>query len=426
MSWCNPVVRSVCLALGLAIGTGAAMGQQSTPAGKDVPQIVGGQNALIQDYPWQVALLNASYNQVCGGSIIAPRWILTAAHCSGGLKYIRAGVTDKTAATGQTIAIRREILNPSYEVPTAYNNDIMLLELEADLDLSGDKAKAIPIMTVAAAATGLQNPGVNATITGWGNTSQGGTDSIILQKAVVPIALNSAVVGPYLALPPPDGPMYVTDKMIPAGFAAGGIDSCQGDSGGPLAVPDPASAIKYRLAGVTSFGHGCALPTYLGIYTRVSEFEAWIIASMVPSPSGPEVTGITPASGSAAGGTQVVIAGTSFLPASAVNSTAADSVNAAVAYPTVSIGGTACQVTSASDTQVACTTGAHAPGVVNVSVTTAYGSGTLSNAFTYLAPGPVPLPSQPVPTLNEWVLLLMTLLLGLSGSWYGLRRSGRR
>lgn len=249
------------------------------------PKIVGGQDATIEEFPWQVALTDGT-SQFCGGSIIDARWILTAAHCATPtLTHIRAGVTNKTdSATGQDIPVLRQILHPAYEVKNPSDSDIMLLELASPLNLSGPKAKAIPIMTAQAAASGIQNPGVNALISGWGALSSGGTAPDILQKATVPIVANEEAALNYAANPN-YGPGYITAKMIAAGYlGVGNIDACQGDSGGPLVVSDNTSALGYRLAGVTSFGEGCASPDYMGIYTRVSKFEIWINNKMSSPP----------------------------------------------------------------------------------------------------------------------------------------------
>lgn len=242
------------------------------------PRIVGGQDANITDFPWQVALMADTF-QFCGGSIINERWILTAAHCEKPqLTHIRAGVTNKTdATTGQDIPVLRQIPHPAYNDETM-DSDLMLLELASPLNLSGSKAKAIPLMTAQAAASGLQNPGVIATISGWGDLSEGGIDPVILQKADVPIVSNAEASTSYDAL---YGAGSITANMIAAGFlGTGNVDACQGDSGGPMVVRDSASTFGVRLAGVTSFGEGCARPEYVGIYTRVSQFEEWIVNKM--------------------------------------------------------------------------------------------------------------------------------------------------
>ncbi len=262
-----------------AVGSAAADNRLST-------RIVGGTNADIRDYPWQVALLNRFGDPFCGGSIIARQWVLTAAHCFPETQIsIRAGVTNPTHTTGQEIAVLREIIHPDYDSWTQ-DSDIALVELAADLDLSGNTAQAIPLMTPALAAEGLTAPGVDAIITGWGATREGGANSPILQQATVPIIANTEASAAYEPL---FGPDSVTANMLAAGYLGeGGVDTCQGDSGSPLVVPDASGG--YRLAGITSWGEGCARPDYPGVYTRVAQFADWIAAEMGdthadPSPS---------------------------------------------------------------------------------------------------------------------------------------------
>ncbi|MFW5725051.1 MAG: serine protease [Bacteroidota bacterium] len=228
-------------------------------------RIVGGSDAIIEDYPWQVAILTSSNQQFCGGSIINERWILTAAHCIGVYSNIRirAGVTNITDP-GQTITVEQQIVHPDYQSINNYDHDIALLYLSAPLDLSGASARAIPIMTQALADEGFDAPGVMSTITGWGALSWQGNATNILQAAQVPITDN---IGSY-------SPSQITPDMLLAGYSQGGIDACQGDSGGPLTVPDGEG--YWYLAGITSWGNGCAFPNYPGAYARVSYFENWI------------------------------------------------------------------------------------------------------------------------------------------------------
>lgn len=237
-------------------------------------RIVGGEDADISDYPWQVALMIGN-QQFCGGSIIHEEWILTAAHCvADGIQpeYIRAGVTNWNDPSGQDMAIEEIIWHPGYgSVPqNPYVFDIALIRLSNPLDLSGDNAKAIRPVSPEDALNGLTDPGVLTAISGWGATSQGGPGSIVLQVAFVPIVSNEDAMDP--GFYPPGS---ITEDMLTAGFLEeGGVDACQGDSGGPLAVPDGNGG--WKLAGVTSWGVGCAQPGYPGVYARVSYFYDWM------------------------------------------------------------------------------------------------------------------------------------------------------
>jgi hypothetical protein len=231
-------------------------------------RIVGGGDANIEDYPWHVALLSSGGNQYCAGTVLSENWILTAAHC-GTPNRIRAGVTNRTDLTGQDRFIIQKINHPNY---SPYSNDVALIQLASPLDLSGPNVKAIPIITQAHADDGYTDAGVMAVITGWGALSQGGPGSNILQFAELPIVSNedAMTIGGY-------EPGSITDDMLCAGFlGTGGTDACQGDSGGPLVVADPGSALGFSLAGVTSWGIGCAQPLYPGVWARVSYFEDWI------------------------------------------------------------------------------------------------------------------------------------------------------
>lgn len=242
-------------------------------------RIVGGTNANIQDYPWHVALLSVNGQQFCAGTVLSEYWILTAAHC-GTPNRIRAGVTNRTDNTGQDRFIVQKINHPNY---TPYKNDISLILLQTPLDLSGPNVKAIPVITQAHAADGYTDAGVMAVITGWGALYQGGPSSNILQVAELPIVSNEDAVniGGY-------NPTQITPDMLCAGYlGVGGIDACQGDSGGPLVIPDPGSPLGYSVAGVTSWGTGCAQPQYPGVWARVSYFETWITGHTGLSWNGP-------------------------------------------------------------------------------------------------------------------------------------------
>ncbi len=235
-------------------------------------RIVGGEDAEIEDYPWQVAFLQGT-TQFCAGSIIDEEWILTAAHCLAGswtLQTVRAGVTNKTHTTGQDRSPAEVIIHPQYQNPTTHSNDIALVRLSSPLDLSGPYARKIPIVTENDALAGLTDPGVISAVTGWGALSQGGSATNILQVVMVPIVSNEDAMNPGLY-----NPGQITPDMLCAGdLEDGGIDACQGDSGGPLAVPDGAG--WWKLGGITSWGVGCAQPGYPGVYARVSYFEDWI------------------------------------------------------------------------------------------------------------------------------------------------------
>lgn len=252
---------------------------------EDDLEIVGGTDANIADYPWQISFQTSSGSHFCGGSVLSADWVLTAQHCVVGSSpssvRIEAGISN-LSASGQIRNVAQIIPYPGY-VDASKGKDVALLRLSTPLDLSGPNVKAIPLVTATDASNGLTNPGVVSTVTGWGTLSSGGPSPDRLQTVDVPLVSNADAQAAY----PQE---TITADQIGAGLlGVGGKDSCQGDSGGPLTVP---SASGDKLAGVVSWGYGCADPDYPGMYARVSSFESWITSTMggqQPPPTGTEL-----------------------------------------------------------------------------------------------------------------------------------------
>ena len=254
----------------------AQPGQPVQPAQAGSPDIVGGQPADPGEYPWQVWLRPAFYNSpYCGGSLVTPRWVVTAAHCVEvyGPVSVRpeeleviAGDHDWSSDEGteQVLQVERIVIHPDW-TPWLYDNDIALLKLTADAVLN---ARVQPIRLASSPADDAAlEAGDLSTVTGWGALYPGGPGSNVLQEVDVPIVDQAqciALESDYFT---------ITDNMICAGPVAGGKDSCQGDSGGPLAVEKTPG--DWRLGGIVSFGKGCAEPNYPGVYTRVTRYAAW-------------------------------------------------------------------------------------------------------------------------------------------------------
>ncbi len=225
-------------------------------------RIVGGVDTDITSSPWQVAVMDTSFYQYCGGSILSASWILTAAHCEVAVgDKVGAGHSRLTtmASSGQIRTVAQAITFPGY-VTSESGKDVMLLRLNAPLDLSGPNAKAIAVATEGDSA-GFA-PGAVATVSGWGTLTFEGASPNQLQKADLDISTAAAVRAKYGAL--------TADQI---GASRVGRDSCQGDSGGPLWVRIGGVA---KLVGVVSWGDGCALPNTPGMYSRVASFASWI------------------------------------------------------------------------------------------------------------------------------------------------------
>lgn len=289
----HPDMRQLTVAISFLAG--AACVTDEPELGVDTQEIVGGTATQISTVPWQVSLQSAAGAHFCGGSIVAPTWIVTAAHCvaEGAPARIVAGISRVSqSASGQIRSVKRVISYPGYADPTA-GKDAALIELTTPLTLDGTSVKAIRPIT-SASPPALTAPGVLATVSGWGTTTEGAqTLPDQLQSVQLPIVALTAANTAYN--------MTLSEDQLAAGAAAGGKDSCQGDSGGPLVVMSGGEA---ALAGIVSWGEGCARANTPGLYGRVSSFAKWM-----DSYAGGAPTAVAGADTSAKPGTRVMLDG---------------------------------------------------------------------------------------------------------------------
>ena len=255
----------------LACEVDGAEGDDEELVDFDSDRIVGGVNTNIATVPWQVSVQTSGGFHFCGGSIIDDEWILTAAHCVQGSSpasmRVEAGVT-LLSANGQLRNVSQIFVAPGYNGDTTKGKDAALLRLSSPLTLGANVA-VVELATEADASSFA--PGDTGLVSGWGTLSSGGSSPNNLQSVNVPIVSNAQAAAAY-------GAASVTADQLAAGaLGVGGVDACQGDSGGPLVVTSPSGPL---LAGVVSWGNGCALANFPGMYARVASFTSWIDTTM--------------------------------------------------------------------------------------------------------------------------------------------------
>ncbi|XP_053964295.1 trypsin-1-like [Anastrepha ludens] len=230
-------------------------------------RIVGGMETEVNEYPWMAMLMRRG-DFYCGGSLINDQYVLTAAHCVRGFnkRVVSVRLLSHNRTDGRVNTIDRQL--DSIAVHDGYSgrnldNDIALLRFTEPLELRE------PLRPVCLAEFGKTYEDEIAVVTGWGAVKEGGFIADRLQEVQVPVmSQETCRKSKY-------GATRITDNMLCAGFAEGGKDSCQGDSGGPLHVRHNDTK-TYQLAGVVSWGEGCARPNAPGVYTRVSQYLDWI------------------------------------------------------------------------------------------------------------------------------------------------------
>ena len=264
----------------VAAGTGPSASAQVPEGGGD-PEIVGGVPVEdAGDFPYQVAVVSRNVAdpfqaQFCGGSLISPDTVLTAAHCVDGEAAadlaVLTPIVDLVDDIGHRANVRQIRMHPQYDADTS-DNDIAVLQLATTLP-------EIVVTLAQPSQSGLWPAGTPATITGWGDLTGDQDFPTTMHVAQVPVVSDQDCSTAY------SGAIVATHMMCAGDLEVGGVDTCQGDSGGPIVVDNGGSPLQI---GVTSFGEGCALADFPGVYAQVDAYYTSFLERFLDPDSVPD------------------------------------------------------------------------------------------------------------------------------------------
>nr|XP_002131103.1 plasminogen [Ciona intestinalis] len=245
-------------------------------------RIIGGTNANYGSHPWLVNIRRLTDVNICGGTLIAPNKVLTAAHCFGNNRNPNVnyyfgflGKQDRRinrVDRGQRrVSFASILIHPNYNHATT-DNDIAIITLTESVTYNNYVRPAcLPQQdeTLAARTSGV--------VAGWGDVSDAASNlgSDILQQATVEV-IDNTVCNQWLKIFT-NRDDEVTSNMMCAGYESGGRDACQGDSGGPLIIKVSNRLYVY---GIVSWGYDCGKVRKPGVYTKVSNYVTWINSNL--------------------------------------------------------------------------------------------------------------------------------------------------
>lgn len=232
------------------------------------------QRAAVPEWPWLAAIYMAHTiggQQICGGSVITAQHILTASHCTVGLREddiaVRLGEYNfriKNETRTADFAVKKIIMHEEFVLAT-YTNDIAIIVLARPTSFN------TYIWPICLPPQNMVYEKKNAVVAGWGRQSYEGELSPILLEVTVPIWTHKECTAAFLE--------SVTDDNICAAAYEGGKDSCSGDSGGPLNYKLENG--RWVVIGIVSWGIGCAAKGSPGVYVKVANFLPWIIKNTI-------------------------------------------------------------------------------------------------------------------------------------------------
>ncbi|XP_021919615.1 serine proteinase stubble isoform X2 [Zootermopsis nevadensis] len=238
-------------------------------------RIVGGEKSSFGKWPWQISLRQwrtSTYLHKCGAALLNENWAITAAHCVENVPpsdlLLRLGEHDLSSEEEpygyQERRVQIVASHPQFDART-FEYDLALLRFYEPVTFQPN------ILPVCVPHDDTNFVGHTAYVTGWGRLYEDGPLPSVLQEVSVPVINNSLCETMYRSAGYIE---HIPEIFICAGWKKGGFDSCEGDSGGPMVIQRPDK--RWLLAGVISWGIGCAEPNQPGVYTRISEFREWI------------------------------------------------------------------------------------------------------------------------------------------------------
>jgi secreted trypsin-like serine protease len=267
------MARRVRLLLAVAAGLLALGALGAVPA----QAVVGGRPARADEGRWMVALVDRDSRrrpidgQFCGGALVGPRTVVTAAHClvfGGRPLVVRRRVLPTLGRAADLAEVAEVVVHPGFrpefdeESQLGDPNDLGLVRLKRPLPG--------PYLRISGATPDASawDPGRELRIFGWGNRSRTGPN--------LPRQLHTGTIERFTDAACDDryGRGFDAGTMFCGGRADGAVDTCEGDSGGPVVGVDRAG--RDVLVGIVSFGHECGLAEWPGVYTRIPSYSAWL------------------------------------------------------------------------------------------------------------------------------------------------------